>query len=318
MKNRKEIFFLLITFFISVLLLEFGIGIIFYFKDSTEMIHSKEVIDSPYLYYSQKKLQYELNKFDSANKNIVIIGGSVADQFGEFKILDSILKRQNIKNINIINAAIDGYVLEQEFIQIQTIIQHYKPYLVIGINGYNDLISYKLNRYDFNNYSIPPQNYRLFKVISEGKFKKSFISRFSYLFKNITRAIVFVKRIINNQSSYDYSKVSEKEITEFVKLYGQTQKDLKDFCEMRNIIFIDFLQPIKFFYPKKKTQDYEKVLSEIYFEIESKFYNSDKNCTITKVLGTDISVYLDDCHLNKKGNKLLGEEIYQNIKKYLN
>ena len=108
----------------------------------------------------------QINKIDSIYR-VAIIGGSVADVLGgekapngqcllEFE-LDSIL---GTNNIEVIGAGTSGYVVEQEFIETQLILQKYKPDFILGLHGYNDLMTFKLNRYINDQILLPPQNYR--------------------------------------------------------------------------------------------------------------------------------------------------------------
>ena len=53
-----------------------------------------------------------------------------------------------------------GYVVEQEFLLLQLVLQKYEPDLVFGLDGYNDLMSYKLNRHTSKTIPLPPQNSR--------------------------------------------------------------------------------------------------------------------------------------------------------------
>ena len=259
---------------------------------------------------------------------MAIIGGSVADVLGgekapngqcllEFE-LDSIL---GTNNIEVIGAGTSGYVVEQEFIETQLILQKYKPDFILGLHGYNDLMTFKLNRYINDQILLPPQNYRDFLVIEQGKERSKFISRFTYLFKNTCRAFDFIKRYFNKQSAYDYTSVNEETYEMYSDQYIDIVNDINDFCKSKNIKYYDFLQPVKYYNNTKENylinNDEVPEMAKMYSYFENKQTKLTFSSSLTHLLDSNSELYIDNCHLLYNGNRILAHQIAIKIAEYI-
>jgi hypothetical protein len=312
--NKKNIAFTFFTVIIVLILAEIVFGLAFWYKDALGLRHKPYVKDAPYLYYFQDFKSNLTPVKDSGKFRIAIVGGSAARQFGALNFLDSVLNyKLKTSCIEVFNAGVDGYVVQQEFILTQLMVQKYNPDMIIGIDGYNDMMSYKLNRYINEYATICPQNYRDFRVIEKGKMEKKFYSRFLYLFKNTLRAAEFFGNMISGKSSNDYSMVTDTELIAYGGYYSGVVNDLNDFCKVKGIRYLNFVQPVRFYDSNsenslRNNQGIEK-LARLYSVFENRIVHSGFGYSLTTVFDRHQDVYKDDCHVNENGNKLLAEAI---------
>jgi hypothetical protein len=320
--NYKNSFLTLFSIVALLILTEAFFGMVFYIKDVREItIDASYVTDEPYLYYRlehdfaddyQKK--YAAASADSSVFTAVLVGGSVADFLGQSGYLQKELSDMfPDKKVMLFNAAVPGYVIEQTFLTIQLDLAKYKPDLIINISGYNDLMSYKLNRYRTAKYPLPPQNYRDFKVIESGKQKNTFASRFSGLFRNTGRALTFAFNFISGRSSYDYTHITDDDYYKVSGVYCQIIQDSYDLCKARGISFVHLLQPVRFYHPDstafKASPEAIPQLTNMYNEFRVRSEAFEYSFDITRLFANTHHVYLDDCHLTDEGNQMLAKEI---------
>ena len=315
--TTKKISFILFSCFLIMVLFEIVLGILFYFKDiRNQLIHVDSIKDSPYTYYNKQSEEEKLDK--EKNKGfkykIVIIGGSVATNIGNAKkdggsMLQHYLNKSlNTNCIELMNKGVPGYVIEQEYILSQLNIQHIKPNIVFSVDGYNDLLSINMNR-NSSFEAIPPQNYKDFQVIKNGKIKNSFFGRFRAVFKNLERFYYFSNRFLNKQSLNDYSDLNEEKQNKLSKIYLNIVQDTKDFYDSKGTNYIHFLQPIKFYTAKKEKYNGIESLNPIYNIIENKIKNSDYGYSLTTILDLNKNVYKDYCHVNAEGHEIFSKKI---------
>lgn len=321
-RTLKYLIFSLIALFLSTVLLEILLGAVFMYKD--RFVEQELVKDFPYLYYlfDNKQGDYNIHGFKTTYsidkpKNVyrvVLIGGSVArgkqPENSIAAFLEKILKQKiGDKNIEVINAGVSGFVAEQEFIMLQTVLQSYKPNMIIGLDGYNDLLSFKLNRFTDAPYSIAPHHWNEFKTIEKNKFKNKWYSRFSAPFYNINRAKDF---IIRNQKerNYDWTSVSNEIALKYSNAYWDVIIDHRDFCGSKGIDYMSFLQPVRFYNKQYEPDDTEqKALSKIYAEMEKHYMVNDFAFSLVPTFHKCKGMYTDDCHITTEGNQILAAAI---------
>ena len=148
-ENKKIISFSVAFIILVIFFFEIFFGIIFWFKDtSSQLIHVSSIKDTAYVYYQSEADYLNEDGFSSTKPikkpdgvfRIALIGGSVAENLGESLneqgtlILENELNKALQTNvIEIVNTALAGYVVEQEFIQTQLVIlKKYNPDLIIG------------------------------------------------------------------------------------------------------------------------------------------------------------------------------------------
>jgi len=335
-----------ISFLILVILFfEISFGIIFWYRDTAALIHVPTTKDAAYIYYEYESEADHLNedKFSTAKLikkpdgifRIVLIGGTVAENLGQslneqgISILENELtKVLPTKVIEVVNAAQAGYVVEQEFIKTQLVIlKQYNPDLIIGLNGANDLHSFYLNRFDKTITSFPPQNYRQFNIIDQGKKNKSFIGRFRPLVRNNLRAWNVFKRLMGGENYNAPLNLDENQTALVANEYYSLVDDLRDFVRVKGIDYYGFLQPIKFYNNKNSDFVAEKLekamgldvetiksLVSIYNKFEKKYLEDEDLFSLTNVLDDNPDLYTDNFHMNTEGHKLLSKEIAQILK----
>lgn len=301
--------------FVALLLLEFLLGVFFLIKDRNETV--EDVHDEPYLYYLYNpsetankhgfKTSYTIEKPLNTYR-IVLIGGSVArgkeaEQSISFYLERELSQRYNTAQIQVLNAGISGYVLRQEFILVQTILQQYEPDLIIGLDGYNDILTYYLNQSMNTHVAQPPMQYRDFRAIKEGRFRKKPYSRFAYFFKNVNRVKEYVvrKRDLNNtvwQEQHESNPCGT-----LCNTYWQTTDDLEMFCRAKGIFYVQFLQPINF-EARMPMDDQAKTISQnIYAQMDEQAKPRPYVFTLAHALDEDSDLFYDDVHLTPEGNQ---------------
>ena len=311
------------AFGLLVILFEIVLGMFFLHKDRD--LYQNKVKDYPYLYYLFQqnddtneygfKTQYSAEKPGGVYR-IVLIGGSVARGREPENSIATYLEKE-LKSVNeklkfeVVNAGISAFVIEQEFLLIQLVLQDFQPDLIISLDGYNDLLTYKLNLHDKPSFRLPPHNWQVFRVIAENENQQKFLSRFIYFFRNITRMFDYFNRI-GKQKSLDLMKISADELKQVNDTYWKIVADTRDFCEVKGIDYLHFLQPVKFYsfpgadYPENK---YEDLLSRLYSLFDSSARLNQFAHSLTPVLDENEDLYLDQCHVKNTGHALLAAEM---------
>jgi lysophospholipase L1-like esterase len=325
----KKVIFGIVAIIAVAIFLELFFGFIFFLKDAKQqLIHLKDTLDYPYLYYTFKAdssnfvnedglYTKSFRLKDPQRYRIILTGASTARSSGATYnetiaayLEQELNERFRTKKVEVINAGMPGYVLEQEFIFVQLILQHYSPDMIIGLDGYNDLMSFKLNRY--SQFSFAPQNWRDLKVIQKGKAEKGILSRFKVLFCNIARALEFASSLISGKSSYDYSNITEGQLNEAAKAYEMILEDLHDFCSAKGIHFYTILQPVRWYAtdgaPSAKFKQDPKLI-RLYKGYDEEVSLLPYGFSLTSIFKNKPGVYSDDCHVNPEGNVIFAKKI---------
>ncbi len=301
--------------FIVLLAVELLLGLVFWIKDSTASVEA--VHDEPYLYYLYNqgegtnvhgfKTTYTPEK-PMGKYRIVLIGGSVARGKEPENSIAHFLERElsqryNTDNIEVVNAGISGYVLQQEFILIQSIIQGYRPDLIIGLDGYNDLLTYYLNQSLTTSVSLPPHQWRDFRAIKDNRFRNKPYSRFAYFFKNINRVKEALVRS-SDLSNDAWLQQHEKDVCgTFCENYWQLTDDIQDFCRAKGIWYVQFVQPIKFEANMPMDGKAKVVCENIYSQIDTLALLRPYAFSLVHALDDDRALFYDDVHLVPNGNQ---------------
>ena len=331
---------ILVTLFFEIVF-----GIIFWVRDTATLIHVPSTKDAAYVYYEYESKADHLNedgfsttkpmkKLDGIFR-IALIGGGVAENLGNSLNEQGILILENELNkvlqtnvIEVVNAALTGYVVEQEFIKTQLVIlKKYNPDLIIRLNGADDLQSFFLNRFEKTITSFPPQNYRQFNIIEQGKRNKSFIARFRPLLRNNLRAWNVFKRLLGGENYNSPMNLDENQTSLVANEYYSLVDDLRDFVKAKGIDYYGFLQPIRFY--DNKNSDLvanklenargldvqtNKTLVSLYNKFEKKYLEDEDLFSLTNVLDDNLYVYTDNFQMTPEGHKLLSKEIAQILK----
>lgn len=331
MKNIiKKILFTFLLFFGTLFLLEIVLGAAFLYKDRN--IEPENVKDFPYLYYlfDSKKGDYNEHGFKTTYAiekpentfRIILTGGSVArGKEPEFTIAAYLEKQLQQKfpqqKIQVINAGVSGFGVQQEFLLIQMLLQQYKPNMIIGLDGYNDMLTFKLNRFSPSGYDLPPHNWEQFRIIKQKTFQSKWYSRLALPFHNINRAKDFLIRN-SKEKKYDWNTVDETIASKHAQAYWNVVRDQHDFCKAKGIVYVNFLQPVRFYNPLSEPDFAEhKALSKIYKHMESYYKQSDFGYSLIPAFHRCKGMYTDDCHINTEGNQIIATAIAEKIKSQL-
>lgn len=331
------------TFFLAALLLavfiagEVFLGVIFLIKDmrNQPIIRlAKAAKDYPYLYYSFRP---DANNFinedglytkkgktrDPGKYRIILTGGSTArssnapyNETLAYRLEEELNDRFKCDIIEVINAGMSGYVLEQEFIFIQLVLRDYNPDMIIGLDGCNDMEGFALNRY--TDFIYAPHYWRHFKVIEEGKEARKFYFRFKALFRNIFRAVKFAKRILKNRDFYDYSNVTDKRLEESSRLYVRILSDIHDFCASKNIPYYSFLQPIRWYvHDSSEYVRFDGIpkLGRLYRRYDEETKCLSYGFSLADIFEDDLDLYVDNYHVKPRGNLIFAEAIADSLEK---
>ena len=344
-KNKKIITFSLAFLVLVIFFFEVFFGIVFWFRDvSEQLIHISSIKDAPYIYYKAEADHLNEDGFNFTEPikpikksdgvfRIALIGGSVAANLGASLNKQGILILENELNkalqtnvIELVDTALAGYVVEQEFIQTQLVIlKKYNPDLIIGLDGANDLRSFMVNRYEKTITSFPPQNYLQFNIIEQGKRNKSFIGRFRPLVRNNLRALDFFIRWMGGENYNEAINLDENQASLIANEYYSLVDDLRDFVKAKGIDYYRFLQPMRFYNNKNSefvnkrddlflSMETNRSLANLYNKFEKKYLEDDDLFSLTNVLDDNLEVYTDDMHMTPEGHKLLSKEIAQILK----
>lgn len=332
MKFIKGIFFFLLSLFLFGIVIEGILGIAFYIKDKyIDHVEIMEVQDYPYLYYLFKpgenlnehgfKTRYLPTKSNADSYRILLLGGSVARGY-EADSTIAVFLEQRLENqypnkdFEVVNAGVSSFLLQQEFILLQTIGMDYLPDMVIGIDGYNDIATQWYNRFYDSTHPLPPHSWGDFRVIRDNSFKNKPYSRFAYFFKNIDRVKKFLlrKKIDSNLSC----ESEDTEIQLFEKAYQKLTLDTKAYCEGYEIPYLQFIQPLKFF---SSNSEYENLdcRQKKYFQRYQSLLNLSEELDFVYPLNSVIPVqdywWKDECHVINKGNILIANKISNQLLK---
>jgi hypothetical protein len=203
----------------------------------------------------------------------------------------------------VLNAGVSGYVLQQEFILVQSVLQHYKPDMIIGLDGYNDLLTYYLNQSLETNIALPPHQWRDFRVIKDNRFRKKPYSRFAYFFKNFNRVKESLIRTKDLNNEEWLKTHTDNPCGALCTSYWQLTDDIQDFCRAKGIWYVQFLQPIKFEAEMPMKGQAKEISKELYINIDSLAGPRPYAFSLLHVIDDDLSLFYDDCHLVAKGNQ---------------
>ncbi|CAN5316663.1 hypothetical protein BH09BAC1_BH09BAC1_25580 [soil metagenome] len=321
----KRLVFATLLCFVILLAVELLLGLIFLVKDRHELV--EDVHDEPYLYYLYNegpgtnvhgfKTAYTQEK-PLGIYRIVLVGGSVArgrepENSIAHYLEQELSQRYNADNLQVVNAGISGYVLQQELILIQTIVQNYKPDLIIGLDGYNDLLTYYLNQSMNTNVALPPHQWRDFKAIKEHRFRKKPYSRFAYFFKNINRVKEYMVRSSDLHSDKWIQKHQEDPCGTFCGSYFQLMDDTEAFCRAKSIWYVQFVQPINFNATTPFDGAAKTITQVLYNKLDTFALPRPYAFSLAHALDNEDSLFYDDVHLIPEGNQRIASAMADSL-----
>lgn len=325
MKFIKGIFFFFLSLFLIGVIIEALLGVVFYIKDSfVDNVEVMEVADYPYLYYLFKaednlnahgfKSAYSPENKSANAYRILLLGGSVARGY-ELDSTIAVFLEQELEgkfpaqNFEVVNAGVSAFVLQQEFILLQSIGMSYQPDMVIGLDGYNDIATQWYNRFHESPHALPPHHWGNFQVIRDNAFRSTPYSRFPYFFKNQDRVKAFALRKKVDANLECTSSAAELE--EFASTYRKISLDFKAYCKGWDIPYFQFIQPLKTYSPGENSNldCREQRYNQRYALLEKLAAENDFIYSVNNIIPRDAQWWKDECHVSNSGNILLAKEI---------
>lgn len=348
----KKAFYIFFSLIILLLLFNFIAGIFFWVWNRNKDSIAKIYVDAPYVYYKQNSfitgfnIHDELPLIKAPNEfRILILGGSVAYSMGNvLNTFDTLSTKTNnltyfeakiksilpSKVITVINGALPAYVTQQEFIAFQMTLSKYNPDLVIGIHGFNDLESFRLNHQIDDMKFIPSPIFYggdefspALTAINEHKKEYTFQGVTEGYYKYIRKGYRFIGRSIKlyNYPFENITDIDNKKIEAYALAYKNICKDLSDFCSIKGAKYINFLQPVKFYISKdsnyhtannQQLKPISPLLSKLYYKMEDFSNSLPYNYNLTNLNMKKLEMK-DDCHPSESGYKYLIDEIVLRI-----
>ncbi|NNF02218.1 MAG: SGNH/GDSL hydrolase family protein [Bacteroidia bacterium] len=304
--------YIIIIFVVGSLILELLLTLAFMYKD--RHLVPLNVRDHPYLYYSFKSGENLNEDGFKTNSNIhkaqgtyriILTGGSVARSAGPLEnsiasFLEKILNRALTgKNIEIVNAGVSGYVVQQEFLLTQMVLQKYNADMIISLSGFNDVFTIHRNNFSPTFDIAPPHNWKNFKVIEMNRFKKSVLYRLAGIYKSFFRIYHYYKFNSGADVDPDYEKLSS--------IYWNTTDDIADLTSAKGIRYFHFVQPARDLGEEKIFGD--ERLNVLFENIISRTNSIDYAFDLSNVFENRKKHFTDYCHLDVEGNEILAEEM---------
>ena len=252
------------------------------------------------LYPGDKKIPgfVPIGERDEAGTTIVLLGGSTTDgrlyafgTWGDF--LGEKLKKSGYK-VNILNGACSGYQSSQELIKMIRDVLPIRPDIIIDYTGFNDALMYSYNQYSF----IHQYQKDVYNQIS-GQLQPSWW----WPDANIEK---FTLGVPDERPGW-------VRFTDNIKI-------MESICRSFGIIYQSFFQPC-LAVKEKSVQEKEFRIhggySEEFYERIELFYEEVKQIEIehmediTWLFDDEQDVYLDICHVNKRGNEMIAQYMYE-------
>ena len=284
---------------------------------------------------NQKVLNKSINSFgfhdsdwrlekDTGVYRIALLGGSVADGLADSETIDVFL--ENILNkhrkCEVLNFGTTGMMSVQERILFINEVIGFKPDLAVFLDGVNELnpLLYGLKpgnhfywlraQYDFS------LGEPFFETLKKFFIKQSLrLSEKYFLYK-------FFFKILGFDTEFMGKNITPDEITKAIDIYDRNIEVIKIIADAEKIKTIFFIQPL--IYTKKTPSLFEKY----FIESKPQYYNNlyykgyeliiKKKPEMKKPLfdifdKTENRIFMDNCHVTPFGNKIIAENMAQEI-----
>ncbi len=289
----------------------------------------------------RKTIQYTKDE-DLPVKNVAVFGTSTMwggpSGSDEFTVPSFLAKRLNelTNDVNYVvnNYAVGAYTSTQEMILFIELLERNDIDIAIFVDGASEFLrSYEELYAIDNNYNFlrPAISYVRFSIYNSIllprylnyiiKLKKSDYGRKLKEYGYNIRAII--KRLRNNHKNSDISRndLFEKQIDRTIKLYAKNKRVIEAIAREYGVKTIFALEPW-IFTKCKLSQEENQILETIdQNELYSNFvksciqkfkiyFSNQKNCyDLTSIFTTDATVFIDEHHTSKNGNKIIANEM---------
>jgi len=265
---------------------------------------------------------------------IIFTGGSVAFGYGSSsnkttiseylqRRLNDKLAKENINyNVEVYNAAQDGYVSTQEYIQWKDLLS-YKPDMIIHFTGYNDV---------YTGFKGKPAG-GLHPTIREDLLTSDTMTALSALISIKTDRILrnsllyqLINALIKKNSRIIYSHTNLQEIKD---VFIRNMELVSDIAKIEQITPVVVIQPSLFTERKKLTQEEQGIMlqqnydfpdASSYFQkgselIVESLHKDINQSELIVIDGRDVfkdsekDIYIDTAHFSDGGNEIVGNEL---------
>lgn len=238
---------------------------------------------------------------DINNMRIFVLGGSTTDgTLFPFKSWAQCLAdRISSSNVTIFNGGVVGYTSTQELIKLLRDVLFMKPDMIVVYDGFNDMTASA--------------------------------EQSPFAFKELQRAMDYVDQCKDKLWLDNFAKNAgpytgiKPDVDKYEIWLGNIKK-MKAICESQGIPFYDFLQPV--LYSKKDmTKDELGLLwstwrinecSQWANEFRNRIKSAVNSCEyiydLSHIFDHEDGIYMDDCHVYERGNKIIANSIYEVIK----
>lgn len=244
-----------------------------------------------------------LGSCESSAFKIVILGGSTTDGtlFPFMSWPELLLDNIGHLNVTIYNGGVVGYTSTQELIKLLRDVMYLNPDMVIVYDGFNDMAAADKNPFAF------PDVQRAMDYVNTNK-DKIWLDIFA-------EGVMAYSGIQPDADKFD--------------IWLSNIKRMKGVCESEGIQFFAFHQPI--LYSKLNISKEEKGLLWTTWRINdcyrwaNEFRNRIKAIAdtydyiydLSDIFDNETDIYMEDCHVYEKGNRIIANVIYEILKDQL-
>lgn len=272
----------------------------FAFADQLEVFRymTREFIYDINLGYSyQKECKYPgiavYGDEEHAKYRIVCLGNSTTDSYLlPYKSWPEFLKQAVGDDVCIYNAGCEGYNTVQDFLKLMRDMLEFEPDIVLEVSGMNETWCNEKFPFYFNYMEV------LYHKAAEGS-----------IYKGIPHTKPFWKQWLDNiEAMHAICELHQIEYHAFLQpmLAGKSNKDHEE--ESRLLSYFNIISPKRL----EKQRSFGSIIDQIKKEDDENRYFYIHN--LTNIFDTENYVYLDECHLNERGNYILAEKIRKYIK----
>lgn len=282
---------------------------------------------------------------DDTTFRIIFLGGSTVAGAGSPSnsttipaILESLCKTKFAgKSIQVINAGVSGYMSGQESLYFSMeLCEKFKPNLVVTLDGHNDAL-YALTLPDWHPQETPYHKQITRAFDNNMSVKGIAVQTVSYVFSHF-KSLYFLGMVLKHIKKTE----TFDNIDEGLKYYKSNLLNIYGICKARNIGLILILQPTtiegKKVYTeserkwielsrknlKEKEPDKYQSLLDTFFKNAENIFKSFSSYEglvwsnfLTIYQEVDKDVYVDTCHYNELGNRIIAENILPLVEPFI-
>ena len=228
-----------------------------------------------------------------AKTKIMVLGGSASDStYQKNNWVEQLYRTLIPHDVAIINGAVAGYNSSQQLLKLIRDIGKFNPDIVISYDGFNEPTS-EIKNHPFSNHFL---NHFYFKVLENDFFKP----------------LGFIKNtLIKKMNAPEFTTgPSHKETID--KSYLRKIKQMNAIAKAQGSQFIHILQPMRPKEIKSGSKDQITFLNQViaaYPRFEKVSNELSYSYNLSNHLLNEPTMFIDNCHLTKKGNQEISEHI---------